>query len=70
MGAILWPYFQLAQAVLQKDNKSLLDDFAYQGPEGAKSYIAKMGKYYDGYNNCLKEIKQLLEQAIAKAKAE
>lgn len=59
---------EACEAVLQKDNKSLLDDFAYQGPEGAKSYIAKMGKYYDGHNNCLKEVKQLLEQVIAKAK--
>ena len=56
--------------IMSKDKKSILADFAYQGPP-SKHWLAKEGKFvearYEGYNKCLAEVQAAARPAIAEA---
>jgi len=47
--------------------KSLLEDAAYTGGDVPKKWINDRGHFNDGYNQALKDVAQLREQALAKA---
>ena len=47
--------------------KSLLADAAYTGGDVSKSWIRDRGNWNDGYNQALKDVAKLREQALAKA---
>jgi hypothetical protein len=58
------------QKIIMMDEKSLLSDLAYQGPDIPKKYRDETLARYEGYNKCLSEIKKLAKQALLKAGVE
>ena len=48
------------------NQKSLLADAAYTGGDVPKKWINDRGHYNDGYNQALRDVAKLREQAIAK----
>lgn len=49
--------------------KSLLSEAAYTGGDVPKKWINDRGKYIEGYNRALTDIRKHLEQAVTKATA-
>jgi len=49
------------------ERKSILAEAAYSGGDLSKKWINDRGHFNDGYNQALKDVKKIREQAIAKA---